>query len=157
MTREAEPSGVDEKTGYAMVKARLITDIQLKTALDYQRSLGGGLPDVVVKLGFVRPSALTRFLAEANPTESPPASARPAGPEEHTERHIAPVGVDETKLPSLKPAPLPPALPRAAAPSAPPDLDPALAALVEVLLHRGIIGKKDRDRVYQAAAEKVGG
>ena len=157
MTREAEPSGVDEKTGYAMVKARLITDIQLKTALDYQRSLGGGLPDVVVKLGFVKPSALSRFLVDANLTESPPSSAKPAGPEEHTERHIA-VGMEEQKLPVQKPAP-PPIL-RTAAPAvaaAAADVDPALAALVEVLLHRGIIGKKDLDRVYQAAAEKVRG
>jgi hypothetical protein len=154
MKREVDGSGVEEKVGYAMVKARLITDIQLKTALDYQRSLGGGLPDVVVKLGFVRPSALTRFLADANLTETAAPPQKHAGPDEHTERHVAPLlGDNLSEMPTQRPAPAP--QPPPAASSVPPDLDPALAALVEVLLHRGIIGKKDRDRVYNAAASKV--
>ena len=54
----------DEKIGHAMVKAHILSDNQLKTAFDYQRSLGGSLAEVVVKLGFSRPPAMARFLAE---------------------------------------------------------------------------------------------
>ena len=62
-----EKEGVtEEKLGHAMVKARLLTDNQLKAAFDYHRSLGGSLLEVVTKLGFVQPPALSRFLTELN-------------------------------------------------------------------------------------------
>ena len=55
---------LEEKLGHALVKARLLSDSQLKTAFDYQHSLGGSLLEVVEKLGFVSPKALARFVAD---------------------------------------------------------------------------------------------
>jgi hypothetical protein len=66
MKNEETTTRPEEKLGHALVKARIINENQLRTALDYQRSLGGSLVDVVAKLGFARPSALQRFLAESN-------------------------------------------------------------------------------------------
>ena len=42
----------------------LITEAQLKTALDYQVSTGGGLSEILLKLGFIKDDALNRAIAE---------------------------------------------------------------------------------------------
>ena len=56
----------EEKLGYAMVKSRLLTEKKLQTALDFQRSLGGTLLEVVRRLGFIDPDVLNKFLVELN-------------------------------------------------------------------------------------------
>src|SRR5262245_10074606 len=61
-----------------MVKGHLITDNQLRTAMDYQRSLGGGLGEVLVRLGFLREDVLKEFLAR----EDLAAPAKGSAPEE---------------------------------------------------------------------------
>lgn len=42
----------------------LITDAQFQTAIDYQRSTGGALREILVKLGFVAESQMNQFLAD---------------------------------------------------------------------------------------------
>ena len=42
----------------------LITDAQFQTAVDYQRTTGGALRDILVKLGFVDADEINRFLAD---------------------------------------------------------------------------------------------
>ncbi|HLU49459.1 MAG TPA: hypothetical protein VK116_15285, partial [Planctomycetota bacterium] len=44
------------------LKRRLLTQAQLKAAMDYQISVGGRLADVILKLGLVREEALRSFL-----------------------------------------------------------------------------------------------
>jgi hypothetical protein len=50
--------------GDEFVAAGLITKEQLATALEYQKSLGGSLGQIVVKLGFVPDTKLTSFLGK---------------------------------------------------------------------------------------------
>lgn len=50
--------------GEEMVAAGLITREQLKTALDYQASLGGTLTQIVVKLNFVPDNKMTNWLSK---------------------------------------------------------------------------------------------
>jgi type IV pilus assembly protein PilB len=52
------------KLGEMLVKAGKITDAQLKTAVQYQASLGGKLGTILVKLRFIGDDPLTEFLAE---------------------------------------------------------------------------------------------
>ena len=73
----------EEKLGYAMVKSRLLTEKKLQTALDFQRSLGGTLLEVVRRLGFVDQEVLNKFLAELN-------AAAGAGAEEAPHDEVRP-------------------------------------------------------------------
>ncbi len=52
------------KLGQMLVGAKLITDDQLKKAIDMQKILGGKLGTIIVKLGFVSDEELTKFLAK---------------------------------------------------------------------------------------------
>ena len=54
----------DAKLGDILIRENLITESQLKTALDFQKSLGGGLKDIRIKLGFVKDSVLSSLIAE---------------------------------------------------------------------------------------------
>jgi type IV pilus assembly protein PilB len=56
----------DEKSkiGQMLVEANLITEEQLKKALDFQKSLGGKLGHIIVKLGFIEDDVLTEFMAK---------------------------------------------------------------------------------------------
>lgn len=52
--------------GERLVSEKLITDRQLRTALEYRNSLGGGrLRDIIVKLGFVKDAVLDSFVGQS--------------------------------------------------------------------------------------------
>ena len=53
----------DAKLGEYLVVAGMITERQLKTATDYQKSTGGSLQQILVKLGFIDDLKLTELLA----------------------------------------------------------------------------------------------
>jgi hypothetical protein len=52
----------ESKVILALVRRKVITDGQLKAAMDYQKSLGGKLLDVLVKLDLVRASQIDEFV-----------------------------------------------------------------------------------------------
>ncbi|NUN47368.1 MAG: hypothetical protein HUU15_00890 [Candidatus Brocadiae bacterium] len=51
------------KLGRLLVEAKLISDEQLKKASDFQKAVGGKLPAVLVKLGFITDDQITQFIA----------------------------------------------------------------------------------------------
>jgi len=57
---------MDDKTrlGRLLVESNLISDEQLKMALDFQKSVGGNLGAIVVKLGFIEDHRLVDFIAK---------------------------------------------------------------------------------------------
>ncbi|MCK6438925.1 MAG: hypothetical protein L6Q71_01845 [Planctomycetes bacterium] len=55
---------VKKRMGEALVEKGMITQDQLITALEYQKSVGGPLGQVLIKLGFITAVDLTNFLAE---------------------------------------------------------------------------------------------
>ena len=55
---------MSDRLGEMLVKALLITDQQLKTALDTQRDLGGKLSTILVKLRFINEDKLVSFLSK---------------------------------------------------------------------------------------------
>lgn len=56
---------MEEKTrlGRLLVEARLLTQEQLKMAMDFQKTVGGKLGAIIVKLGFIEDSTLIQFIA----------------------------------------------------------------------------------------------
>jgi len=52
----------DAKLAMLLLRRKVITDSQLKAALDYQRSLGGKIIDILIKLDLVRTTQLEEFL-----------------------------------------------------------------------------------------------
>jgi type IV pilus assembly protein PilB len=52
------------RLGTMLVKAKLLTDDQLKKAVDFQKTVGGKLGAIIVKLGFVSDDVLTAFLGK---------------------------------------------------------------------------------------------
>lgn len=52
----------DAELGQLLIGRSLMTEAQLTTALDFQRSLGGDLRNIVVRLGFVEASALDELI-----------------------------------------------------------------------------------------------
>ena len=48
----------------ALLRANLMTPAQLKTAVEFQKSLGGDLRNIVVKLGYVKESDLVSLVAQ---------------------------------------------------------------------------------------------
>jgi hypothetical protein len=63
-----EPKGVTmlerQKLGEMLHKKGLITKEQLDTAIEYQKSLGGKMGDIIVKLGYMSDEGLTREIAK---------------------------------------------------------------------------------------------
>lgn len=55
--------GVSDPLGELLVSEGLMTPAQLKTAAEFQQSLGGDLRTIVVKLGYVKDADLTALLA----------------------------------------------------------------------------------------------
>ena len=57
---------MEDKTrlGRLLVEANLITEEQLKMAVDFQSSVGGNLGAIVVKLGFIEDTRLVQFVAK---------------------------------------------------------------------------------------------
>ncbi|MCC6572743.1 MAG: hypothetical protein IT462_03035 [Planctomycetes bacterium] len=51
------------KLGELLLRKKLITKEQLQTAVEYQKSLGGKIGNIIVKLGFISDDQLTRELA----------------------------------------------------------------------------------------------
>jgi type IV pilus assembly protein PilB len=51
------------KLGELLLKKKLVSKEQLNTAIEYQKSLGGKIGNIVVKLGFISDEQLTRELA----------------------------------------------------------------------------------------------
>ncbi|MEM7166449.1 MAG: hypothetical protein AAF581_13370 [Planctomycetota bacterium] len=60
----------DEDLGRELSTAGLMTQEQLKTAQEYQASLGGRLADIIVKLGFVAEPELNRVVARCERVHS---------------------------------------------------------------------------------------
>lgn len=54
----------DSALGELLVRENLMTPAQLKTALEFQKSLGGDLRNIVVKLGYVKDSVLAGLVAQ---------------------------------------------------------------------------------------------
>jgi type IV pilus assembly protein PilB len=56
---------MDEKVqlGQMLVESQLLTPEQLKMAVDFQKSVGGKLGAIIVKLGFIEDQTLTNFIA----------------------------------------------------------------------------------------------
>ena len=55
---------MSDPLGELLVQKNLMTTAQLKTALEFQKSLGGDLRNIVVKLGYVKDSVLADLVAE---------------------------------------------------------------------------------------------
>ena len=51
----------DPQLAVEMLKKKLVTEVQLKAAIDYQESVGGRLLDVMVKLGLVHAAPSMRM------------------------------------------------------------------------------------------------
>jgi len=56
---------MDEKVqlGQMLVESNLLTPEQLKMGMDFQKSVGGKLGAIIVKLGFIEDQTLTNFIA----------------------------------------------------------------------------------------------
>jgi hypothetical protein len=55
----------DVKLGEVLIRENVITATQLKTAVDFQRKVGGDLKDILVKLGYVKDSIIAEIMASA--------------------------------------------------------------------------------------------
>ncbi|HZU96651.1 MAG TPA: type II secretion system protein GspE, partial [Planctomycetota bacterium] len=53
----------DAKLGEVLIRENVITATQLKTAVDFQKKVGGDLKDILVKLGYVKDSVIAEKLA----------------------------------------------------------------------------------------------
>jgi type IV pilus assembly protein PilB len=51
------------RLGTMLVESNLLTPEQLKMAVDFQKSVGGKLGAIIVKLGFIEDATLTNFIA----------------------------------------------------------------------------------------------
>ncbi len=63
-TREGDPVSTDAELGEVLVRDGLMSQAQLKTALEFQKSLGGDLRAIVVKLGYVKDSVIAGLVAQ---------------------------------------------------------------------------------------------
>lgn len=54
----------DAGLGELLVRENLMTPAQLKTALEFQKSLGGDLRSIVIKLGYVKDSVIAGVVAQ---------------------------------------------------------------------------------------------
>ncbi len=61
-TSEARRSPDENKIVMALIRRKVISDGQLKAAMDYQRSLGGQISDILVKLGLARAAQIEEVL-----------------------------------------------------------------------------------------------
>lgn len=53
-----------DRLGQMLLDAKMITEEQLKMAMDFQKSVGGKVGAIIVKLGFVEDMQLTHFIAK---------------------------------------------------------------------------------------------
>ena len=62
MSREITQSAArDQKIGLYLVKERLVTEAQLGTAMDFQRTVGGSVGGVLLRLDFIESEVLENF------------------------------------------------------------------------------------------------
>ena len=54
----------DEKLGELLIRENFISPTQLKTAVDFQKKVGGELSDIVVKLGYVKDAQVAQVMAQ---------------------------------------------------------------------------------------------
>lgn len=72
----------DMRLAMALLGRKLVTEAQLKAALDYQRSLGVRLSDALVRLSILKPHEIEEAMAGGGMLETPPPGAREASPAE---------------------------------------------------------------------------
>jgi hypothetical protein len=138
----------EEKVGYALVKARLLTDNQLRASMDYQRSLGGTLLEVVTKLGFVSQDAISRFVEDIqDPPAAQPAAKRPQA--EKSERKPVPREAGELKDIQKKVS-SPQRPPQRESLSGRRDSDKILRALIQLLVQKGTIQREELEEMLQS-------
>ena len=53
----------DAKLGEVLIRENLVSAIQLKQAVDFQKKVGGELKDVLIKLGYVKDSVIAEVMA----------------------------------------------------------------------------------------------
>ncbi|MGQ9591917.1 MAG: hypothetical protein ACUVYA_16680, partial [Planctomycetota bacterium] len=68
----------DTRLAMLLLSRKLVTEAQLKAALDYQRSLGVRLSDALVRLSILKPHEIEEAVAGGGAIEAPPADAREA-------------------------------------------------------------------------------
>jgi hypothetical protein len=54
----------DEKIGLFLVREKMVTEAQFNTASDFQRTVGGRVHEVLLRLGFVQDEALKNFFSK---------------------------------------------------------------------------------------------
>ena len=92
MSGQAQKPVLDEaKIIMALVRRKVISDGQLKAAMDYQRSLGGKILDIIVKLDLVRPTQIEEALKNPDGHDA-------SGPEGPTDGALDPASVKATDL-----------------------------------------------------------
>lgn len=133
----------EEKVGYALVKARLLTDNQLRASMDYQRSLGGTLLEVVTKLGFVSQDAISRFVEDIQDPQ--PAVKKPLA--EKNERKPVPREAGELKDIQRKVSS--PQRQREIL-SGRRDSEKILRALIQLLVQKGTIQREELEEILQS-------
>jgi hypothetical protein len=53
----------DARLGEVLIRENVISATQLKTAIDFQKKVGGELKDILVKLGYVKDSVIAEIMA----------------------------------------------------------------------------------------------
>lgn len=152
-THEQDITGcfmTEEKLGFLFVKEKILTEAQLKTALDFQKAVGKPLIDVIVSLQFVKRAILESVLEKH-------------GVQEIQENVVGGVAEVSAPPPAPEPAPAPVA-------EAPPARPPAFSAprngagegtegsshtaiildvLLRVLIRKGLIDSDEIKRELQ--------
>ncbi|MFN0057114.1 MAG: hypothetical protein ACKVX7_01535 [Planctomycetota bacterium] len=102
-----ETRGSDEaQFAKDLLKAGLVTEAQLRTATEYQASLGGSLRTILLKLGFVSEERLSAFIARREHLPTIDIETRPLDvelmariPRETIERHrVLPFRLSESSV-----------------------------------------------------------
>ncbi len=164
MRRDDAASPSEEKIAHAMVKARLINENQLKTALDYQRSLGGNLVDVIGRLGFVQTTVISRFLSDlglgsgsSSPAEAAGRSPRDVGVSRSAKDRPArasapppPTAVDDDDLPTQSSHPISAGTAIAETPGShaghgTSEASEVLVALIRLLAQKGVLQPEEEE------------
>ncbi len=88
----SDPTATDvateERIGFTLIREKVISESQLKTALDFQRAIGGAIEDVIVRLQFVDGAIMKRLSKKLKLRESDgrknSASTKPSAQIPHT-------------------------------------------------------------------------
>ncbi len=128
----AKKNSKNHGIGKELVKEQLISESQLRTAIEYENSLGGRLTEILIRLGFVDEKELHRYLVSRKPMKGPSQVIPPA---------------PTTATASPQPTPLPAA--KQSGPQRESEVlaeelvarihDPVLAALAQTLIRSGSV------------------